>query len=153
MAYLASQRPDLDGDDIMHGIMTGALLGGLLGLRGYKKVKFNKDNDKAYNNLAKKFLDENNAKTMEEGGFVPPNSSGGVIRPTNNNPNPLKGDGSGERIFDWYDEATDLAATSRVRKDKRLEIDVTPVGKKGGKKDEYILDKKKNGEIEVRKCK
>ena len=90
---------------------------------------------------------------MEEGGFVPPNSSGGVIRPTNNNPNPLKGDGSGERIFDWYDEATDLAATSRVRKDKRLEIDVTPVGKKGGKKDEYILDKKKNGEIEVRKCK
>ena len=228
MAYLASQRPDLDGDDVMHGIMTGALLGGLLGLRGYKKVKFNKDNDKAYNNLAKKFLDENNAKTMEEGGFVPPNSSGGVIRPTNNNPNPLKGDGSGERIFEWYDETLDLAASSRIRTDKRIAIEVTPIGKPVGtievstkikeikigdriivdskgtigivkginrknekmgvlndnyvikgegtrsdwvldkgiidslnriktkkvvKKDEYILDKKKNGEIEVRKCK
>ena len=151
-AYLASQRPDLDADDVMHGIMTGGLIGGLLGLRGYKKVKFNNDNDKAVNALMKRHLDESDAKTMNDGGFPPPNSSGGVPVVSPNNPNPYKGNGSGERVFDWYDEATDMKLLTRTRKDGKTEIDITPIGKRGSK-DEYILDKKKDGTIEVRKCK
>lgn len=72
--YLASQRPDLDVDDVMHGILTGAFLGGLFGIRKprAKSDKFTK--------LYKDGMDEQNAK-LNPPDPKNPNSSGGGSTP------------------------------------------------------------------------
>ena len=54
--------------------------------------------------------------------------------------------------FRHNDTIIGLKLLTRTRKDGKTEIDITPIGKRGSK-DEYILDKKKEGTIEVRKCK
>lgn len=76
-SYLASQRPDLDMDDVMHGVMTGAFLGGLFGIRTPKIQK--------NNNFTKQFkngMDESDTKLIrDDGGFVPSNGGTSTTPP------------------------------------------------------------------------
>jgi hypothetical protein len=143
-SYLASQRPDLDVDDVMHGVMTGAFLGGLFGIRT-PKVKSD--------NFTKQFkdgMDEGNTKLIrDDGGFTPnPNSNSPRI-PGPNNPNPVKA--NGERTFDWYDPQYDMALMTRKRPDGRFEVKM--IENQSGKPDELIMEVRKDGTVEVRKCK
>ena len=143
-SYLASQRPDLDVDDVMHGVMTGAFLGGLFGIRT-PKVKTD--------NFTKQFkdgMDEGNTKLIrDDGGFTPnPNSNSPRI-PGPNNPNPVKA--NGERTFDWYDPQYDMALMTRKRPDGRFEVKM--IENQSGKPDELIMEVRKDGTVEVRKCK
>jgi hypothetical protein len=142
--YLASQRPDLDIDDVMHGVMTGAFLGGLFGIRT-PKVKSN-----SFTKQFKDGMDESDTKLIrDDGGFEPPPSSGTNLVPGSNNPNPLKP--NGERTFDWYDPNYDLALHTTKRPDGRFEIKM--IENQTGKPDELIMEVRKDGTVEVRKCK
>ena len=142
--YLASQRPDLDIDDVMHGVMTGAFLGGLFGIRT-PKVKSN-----SFTKQFKDGMDEGETKLIrDDGGFEPPPSSGTNLVPGPNNPNPLKP--NGERTFDWYDPNYDLALHTTKRPDGRFEIKM--IENQTGKPDELIMEVRKDGTVEIRKCK
>ena len=142
--YLASQRPDLDIDDVMHGVMTGAFLGGLFGIRT-PKVKSN-----SFTKQFKDAMDEGETKLIrDDGGFEPPPSSGTNRVPGPNNPNPLKP--NGERTFDWYDPNYDLALHTTKRPDGRFEIKM--IENQTGKPDELIMEVRKDGTVEIRKCK
>ena len=142
--YLASQRPDLDIDDVMHGVMTGAFLGGLFGIRT-PKVKSN-----SFTKQFKDGMDEGETKLIrDDGGFEPPPSSCTNLVPGPNNPNPLKP--NGERTFDWYDPNYDLALHTTKRPDGRFEIKM--IENQTGKPDELIMEVRKDGTVEIRKCK
>jgi len=139
--YLASQRPDLDVDDVMHGIMTGAFLGGLFGIRK-PKVKSDK-----FTKMYRDGLDENQKKLT----YDPKNPKGPGNEPppiTPDNPNPLKPDGT--RTFDWYDDTMDMSLATVKRPDGRLEIALNRTNKGD---DEVIMQVNKDGTVEVRKCK
>ena len=142
--YLASQRPDLDIDNVMHGVMTGAFLGGLFGIRRprVKNTNFTKN--------FKNTMDESDTKLIrDDGGFEPPPSNNSNLVPGPNNPNPLKP--NGERTFDWYDPNYDLALHTTKRADGRFEVRM--IENQSGKPDELIMQVNKDGTIEVRKCK
>jgi hypothetical protein len=142
--YLASQRPDLDIDNVMHGVMTGAFLGGLFGIRR-PRIKSN--------DFTKKFkdtMDESDTKLIrDDGGFEPPTGNNSNLVPGPNNPNPVKP--NGERTFDWYDPNYDLALHTTKRPDGRFEVRM--IENQSGKPDELIMQVNKDGTVEVRKCK
>ena len=142
--YLASQRPDLDIDNVMHGVMTGAFLGGLFGIRRprVRNTNFTKN--------FKNTMDESDTKLIrDDGGFEPPPSNNSNLVPGPNNPNPLKP--NGDRTFDWYDPNYDLALHTTKRADGRFEVRM--IENQSGKPDELIMQVNKDGTIEVRKCK
>ena len=69
--YLASQRPDYDIDDVMHGVMTGAFLGSLFGIRT-PKIKSN-----SFTKQFKDAADEADTKLIrDDGGFTPTGGGG-----------------------------------------------------------------------------
>ena len=140
--YLASQRPDLDVDDVMHGILTGAFLGGLFGIR---KPKVKSD---SFTKMYKDGLDEQNAKLTYDPKNPKP-TGGGTPPVTPDNPNPLKADGT--RVFDdVYNETYDMALATTKRKDGRFEI---ALNRTNNGDDEVIMQVNKDGTVEVRKCK
>jgi hypothetical protein len=142
--YLASQRPDLDIDNVMHGVMTGAFLGGLFGIRRPRVTNTN------FTKQFKDTMDESDTKLIrDDGGFEPPPSNNSNLIPGPNNPNPLKP--NGERTFDWYDPNYDLALHTTKRADGRFEVRM--IENQSGKPDELIMQVNKDGTIEVRKCK
>ena len=142
--YLASQRPDLDIDNVMHGVMTGAFLGGLFGIRR-PRIKSN-DFTKTFKNT----MDESDTKLIrDDGGFEPPTGNNSNLVPGPNNPNPVKP--NGERTFDWYDPNYDLALHTTKRPDGRFEVRM--IENQSGKPDELIMQVNKDGTVEVRKCK
>ena len=141
--YLASQRPDLDVDDVMHGILTGAFLGGLFGI---KKPRVKSD---SFTKMYKDGLDEQNAKLNPPDPKNPKPSGGGTPLVTPDNPNPLKADGT--RVFDdVYNETYDMALATTKRKDGRFEI---ALNRTNNGDDEVIMQVNKDGTVEVRKCK
>jgi hypothetical protein len=141
--YLASQRPDLDVDDVMHGILTGAFLGGLFGI---KKPRVKSD---SFTKMYKDGLDEQNAKLNPPDPKNPNPSKGGTPLVTPDNPNPVKADGT--RVFDdVYNETYDMALATTKRKDGRFEI---ALNRTNNGDDEVIMQVNKDGTVEVRKCK
>ena len=141
--YLASQRPDLDVDDVMHGILTGAFLGGLFGI---KKPRVKSD---SFTKMYKDGLDEQNAKLNPPDPKNPKPLGGGTPLVTPDNPNPLKADGT--RVFDdVYNETYDMALATTKRKDGRFEI---ALNRTNNGDDEVIMQVNKDGTVEVRKCK
>ena len=141
--YLASQRPDLDVDDVMHGILTGAFLGGLFGI---KKPRVKSD---SFTKMYKDGLDEQNAKLNPPDPKNPKPSGGGTPLVTPDNPNPLKADGT--RVFDdVYNETYDMALATTKRKDGRFEV---MLNRTNNGDDEVIMQVNKDGTVEVRKCK
>ena len=135
--YLASQRPDLDIDDVMHGILIGAVLGGVLG------IKTPKGKPDAFTKSAQKSLDESDAK------LLPPDPKGGPsVLITADNPNPIKP--NGERTLAFYDDTFDMALATTKRADGRYEI---ALNRARSKDDELIMQVNKDGTVEIRKCK
>ena len=142
--YLASQRPDLDIDNVMHGVMTGAFLGGLFGIR---RPRVKSDN---FTKRFKDTMDESDTKLIrDDGGFKPPTGNNSNLVPGPDNPNPIKP--NGERTFDWYDPNYDLALHTTKRPDGRFEVRM--IENQTGKPDELIMEVRKDGTVEVRKCK
>ncbi len=140
--YLATQRPDYDIDDVMHGVMTGAFLGSLFGIRA-PKVKSN-----SFTKQFKDAADEADTKLIRDDGGFTPTGEGAKLVPGPNNPNPLKP--NGERTFDWYDPNYDLALHTVKRPDGRFEIKM--IENQTGKPDELIMQVNKDGTVEIRKC-
>jgi hypothetical protein len=140
--YLATQRPDYDIDDVMHGVMTGAFLGSLFGIRA-PKVKSN-----SFTKQFKDAADEADTKLIRDDGGFTPTGGGANLVPGPNNPNPLKP--NGERTFDWYDPNYDLALHTVKRPDGRFEIKM--IENQTGKPDELIMQVNKDGTVEIRKC-
>ena len=141
-SYLATQRPDYDIDDVMHGVLAGAFLGSLFGIRT-PKIKSN--------NFTKKFkdaADESDTKLIRDDGGFTPTGGGTKLVPGPNNPNPLKP--NGERTFDWYDPNYDLALHTTKRPDGRFEIKM--IENQTGKPDELIMQVNRDGTVEIRKC-
>jgi len=128
----------------MHGVMTGAFLGGLFGIRR-PRIKSN-DFTKTFKNT----MDESDTKLIrDDGGFEPPTGNNSNLVPGPNNPNPVKP--NGERTFDWYDPNYDLALHTTKRPDGRFEVRM--IENQSGKPDELIMQVNKDGTVEVRKCK
>jgi len=70
-SYLATQRPDYDIDDVMHGVLAGAFLGSLFGIRT-PKIKSNK-----FTKTFKDAADEADTKLIrDDGGFTPTGGGG-----------------------------------------------------------------------------
>ena len=70
-SYLATQRPDYDIDDVMHGVLAGAFLGSLFGIRT-PKIKSN-----SFTKKFKDAADESDTKLIrDDGGFTPAGGGG-----------------------------------------------------------------------------
>ena len=70
-SYLATQRPDYDIDDVMHGVLAGAFLGSLFGIRT-PKIKSN-----SFTKKFKDASDESDTKLIrDDGGFTPTGGGG-----------------------------------------------------------------------------
>lgn len=70
-SYLATQRPDYDIDDVMHGVLAGAFLGSLFGIRT-PKIKSN-----SFTKKFKDAADESDTKLIrDDGGFTPTGGGG-----------------------------------------------------------------------------
>ena len=141
-SYLATQRPDYDIDDVMHGVLAGAFLGSLFGIRT-PKIKSN-----SFTKKFKDAADESDTKLIRDDGGFTPTGGGTKLVPGPNNPNPLKP--NGERTFDWYDPNYDLALHTTKRPDGRFEIKM--IENQTGKPDELIMQVNRDGTVEIRKC-